>query len=321
MTLTILEPGLSTTVQDDGRFGHYHIGMPPSGAMDLYSHAVGNLLVGNDEGAAGLEMTYNGVDARFDEDATIALTGADMSPELDGEPIPTWESVDVEEGQVLSTSFSANGARSYLAIGGGIDVEPRMGSRSTYELIGLGGHEGRSLEEGDELPLGESGWNAPEGRSIPDEDVLTYEGEKRLKVIMGLCDYRLTEESKAEFLDSEWKVTPEADRIGYRFDGPDIEFVEREQPFGAGADLSNVVDVGYPIGSIQVSEQPIVLASDAVTGGGYATVGTVISPDRALLAQCRTHESVRFESVTIDEALDARRERRETLDRLRNSLE
>ncbi len=320
MSLEVLDPGLSTTVQDDGRFGNYHIGMPPSGAMDLFSHTVANYLVGNDEEDATLEMTYSGADVRFETDTTIAVTGSDASPELDGEPIPNWESVTVDAGQVLSTSFTADGARTYLAVAGGIDTEPRMGSRSTYTLIGLGGHEGRSLEEGDVLPIGDVDGDTPTDRSVPTAEIPDFSDGKSIRVIMGLCDYRLTDESKAEFLQAEWKVSPEADRVGYRFEGPDIEFVDREQPFGAGADPSNVVDVGYPVGSIQVPEQPIALTSDAVTGGGYATIGTVISPDRDLLAQCRTHELVTFEAVSLDDALEARAERGDSLERIRNSF-
>lgn len=321
MSLRIEEPGLSTTVQDTGRYGHYHIGMPPAGAMDDFSHRVANTLVGNPEDAATLEMTYQGPDLVFEEDAIIAITGADMSPELDGEDIPLWEVVSVDADQTLSVNFATEGARSYLAIAGGIDVPTIMDSRATYTLIGLGGHEGRELEAGDVLSVGDLGdeadtvGNAVESKHRPD-----YADESQIRVVMGLCDYRLTDESKETFLNADWSVSPEADRVGYRFKGADIEFVEREQPFGAGADQSNVVDLGYPIGSIQVPEQPIVLMRDAVTGGGYATVGTVISPDRDLLAQRPTHETVNFESVTIEEALDAREARRQNLDAIREAF-
>jgi hypothetical protein len=125
---------------------------------------------------------------------------------------------------------------------------------------------------------------------------------------MGLCDYRLSDEGRQAFLDADRTVSDEADRVGHRFERPDIEpmFVDREPPFGAGTDVTNVVDLGYPIGSIQMAGQPIILLSDAVTGGGYATIGTVISPDRSRLAQIPTYENVAFESVTIEEALDAR---------------
>lgn len=321
MSLRIEEPGLSTTVQDTGRYGHYHIGMPPAGAMDDFSHRVANTLVGNPEDAATLEMTYQGPDLVFEEDTIIAITGADMSPELDGEDIPLWEVVSVDADQTLSVNFATEGARSYLAIAGGIDVPTIMDSRATYTLIGLGGHEGRELETGNVLSVGDLGdeadtvGNAVESKHRPD-----YADESQIRVVMGLCDYRLTDESKETFLNADWSVSPEADRVGYRFKGADIEFVEREQPFGAGADQSNVVDLGYPIGSIQVPEQPIVLMRDAVTGGGYATVGTVISPDRDLLAQRPTHGTVNFESVTIEEALDAREARRQNLDAIREAF-
>jgi allophanate hydrolase subunit 2 len=139
---------------------------------------------------------------------------------------------------------------------------------------------------------------------------------------MGLCDYRLTDEGRNRFLDTQWKVSNEADRVGYRFEGPDITdmFEEREQPFGAGTDVTNVVDLGYPVGSIQMAGQPIVLMRDAVTGGGYATIGTVISPDRDTLSQCRTHQTVTFEPVDVEEAIAARRERTETLEAIKEDL-
>lgn len=322
MSVRVVEPGLSTTVQDTGRYGHYHIGMPPSGAMDEFSHRAANALVGNPEDAATLEMTYAGPDLLFEEDAVVAVTGANMSPELDGEDVPLWEAVPVDAGQTLSVNFATEGARSYLAVGGGIDVPTVMESRATYTLIGLGGYEGRELEADDVLPVGDLG-DATDavGNAVAPDRRPDYAADSTIRVVMGLCDYRLTDESREAFLDADWSVTPEADRVGYRLEGIDIEFVEREQPFGAGTDPSNVVDLGYPIGSIQVPEQPIVLMRDAVTGGGYATVGTVISPDRDRLAQRPTHGTVSFESVTVEEALDARDKRRRTLDAIRDALD
>ena len=322
MSLRVEEPGLSTTVQDTGRYGHYHIGMPPAGAMDEFAHRVANALVGNSEDAATLEMTYYGPDLEFEEDAVVAVTGADMSPELDGEDVPLWEAIPVDAGQTLSVNYATAGARSYLAIAGGIDVPTVMDSRATYTLIGLGGYEGRELEAGDVLSVGDAsdGSNFV-GNSVESDHRPDYADDASIRVVMGLCDYRLTDESKEAFLDADWSVTPEADRVGYRLTGPDIEFVEREQPFGAGADPSNVVDLGYPIGSIQVPEQPIILMRDAVTGGGYATVGTVISPDRDRLAQRPTHGTVDFESISVDEALDARETQSRTLDSIRDSLD
>ena len=318
----VLDGGISTTVQDLGRFGQYHIGMPPSGAMDSFSHRVANTLVGNDEGAASLEMTYGGADLRFEEDAVVALAGAEMPARIDGDDVPMHKAVRVESGQELETEFAATGARTYLAVTGGIDVPEVMDSKSTYTLVGIGGHEGRTLEAGDELAIGENnGGEAAVGNRAPEARLRDFGAIDDVRILVGLFDYRLTDESRELLCETDWKVTPEADRVGYRLDGPELEFIEREQPFGAGTDPSNVVDVGYPVGSIQLPQKPIVLMSDAVTGGGYATVATVISTDRDMLAQVRTHGTVRFDPVTIDEALEAREAAQADLNAIQDALE
>ncbi len=323
MAIKVRQPGLLTTVQDTGRFGEYALGMPPSGAMDIFSYQVGNYLVGNEEGAAGLEITYFGPELEFTEGAVIAVTGAEMPPKINGEEAPTWEALEVGEGDVLSFDYLKNGARSYLAVAGGIDVPVFMHSRSTYTLIGLGGHEGRALQEGDELGIGEAPNDDRQvGKRVADDHIPAYSKETELRVIIGLASYRLTKESMDEFLTTTWTVTPDADRVGYRYRGGELKFVEREQPAGAGSDPANVVDFGYPIGSIQVpgGVEPIVLMNDAVTGGGYATIGTVISADRDKLAQTKTNDKTRFRSVDLDEALKAREERRRQMEEIRQAL-
>ena len=323
MAIRVKSPGLLTTVQDTGRFGEYAIGMPPSGAMDVFSYQVGNYLVGNEDGAAGLEITYFGPELEFTGDAIVAVTGAEMPPKINGEEAPTWETLQVREGDVLSFDYLKNGARSYLAVAGGIDAPVFMHSRSTYTLIGLGGHEGRALQEGDELRLGEArNGDARIGKRVEDRLIPTYTKETELRVIIGLASYRLTEESMKEFLNVEWTVTPDADRVGYRYRGGELGFVEREQPAGAGSDPANVVDFGYPIGSIQVpgGVEPIVLMNDAVTGGGYATIGTVISADRDRLAQSKTNDKTRFRSIELEEALEAREDRRKILAEIKDAL-
>ena len=323
MAIRVGQPGLLTTVQDTGRFGEYAIGMPPSGAMDVFSYQVGNYLVGNEEGSAGLEITYFGPELTFTEDHVIAITGAEMPPKINGEVVPTWETLGVREGDVLSFDYLKNGARSYLAVAGGIDVPVFMHSRSTYTLIGLGGHEGRALQEGDELAVGEDGDRSERvGMAVAREQLPAFSDETELRVIIGLASYRLTEESMQVFLNTTWTVTPDADRVGYRYRGGELKFVERQQPVGAGADQANVVDFGYPIGSIQVpgGVEPIVLLNDAVTGGGYATIGTVISADRDKLAQTKTNDKTRFRSVDLDEALRAREERRQQMAEIRQAL-
>ncbi|HLR72152.1 MAG TPA: biotin-dependent carboxyltransferase family protein [Pseudogracilibacillus sp.] len=321
--INVIQPGLQTTVQDSGRIGHYEVGMPPSGAMDNYSYRISNLLVGNDESAAALEITYIGPVLEFESDTIIALTGGEMPPKLNENPIPMWEAVPVKAGDRLSFDFVKQGARVYLAVAGGIDVPLIMNSRATYTLCGIGGYEGRALQENDQLKIGNAQVRASKaGDRINKKHIPTFSKQHEIRIIPGLCNYRLTEESKQRFLDVIWTVTPEADRVGYRFKGERLNFVEREQPFGAGSDPANVVDQGYPIGSIQLPDgvEPIALLNDAVTGGGYVTIGTIISSDLNKMAQIKTGEKVKFVSVNLEEALKARTEVKDSLNKIREQL-
>lgn len=321
--IKVIKPGLQTTVQDKGRIGLYEIGMPPSGAMDKYSFAAANLLVGNHPNAAVLEITYLGPELLFEKGMRISLTGANMPPKINGEPVPMWGTLEVKPGDILSFDFVKSGARVYLAVEGGIDVPVIMNSRSTYTLIGIGGYNGRALAAGDVLHTADmKEKDVPVGSRIDEAYIPVFGKAHEIRVVVGLCSYRLTEESKQTFLQTEWTVTPEANRIGYRHRGERLQFVEREQPFGAGSNPSNVTDLGYPIGSIQVPDgvEPIVLLHDAVTGGGYATIATVISSDLNRMGQIKTNEKVRFAAVTLAEALQARRETEEKLMRIAASL-
>ena len=322
--IRVINPGLLTTIQDEGRFGLYHIGMPPSGAMDRFSYRVGNYLVGNPDGAASIEATYLGPQLAFAEDAVIAITGAEMPAKINGRPVAIWEALRVRAGDVLSFDFLRSGARSYIAVAGGIDVPLVLGSRSTYPLTGIGGYKGRKLKAGDELPIGPAPPQAAAqvGVRVDDAYIPTFPAEAELRVVMGLFCYRLTDQSREAFLGTVWTVTPDADRVGYRYRGGTLEFVPREQPFGAGSDPSNIVDVGYPIGSIQVpgGVEPIVLLNDAVTGGGYATIGTVISVDLNRLAQTKTNDKTRFRSVELEEALEARKQWQQLLAQIRQAV-
>jgi biotin-dependent carboxylase-like uncharacterized protein len=321
--IKVLKPGLQTTVQDRGRIGFYEIGMPPSGAMDQYSFAIANMLVGNKENAAVLEITYMGPELEFHQDTVISITGGDIPPKINGVSVPLWSTLEVKAGDVLSFDFVKSGARVYLAVKGGIDVPIIQNSRSTYTLCGIGGYEGRALKEGDVLQIGsDSEANVSTGTTIPDSFIPKYSKSHEIRVVMGLCSYRLTEESKERFLNIEWTVTPESNRVGYRFKGERLHFVPREQPFGAGSNPSNVVDMGYPIGSIQVPDgiEPIALLNDAVTGGGYATIATIISTDLNYMAQVKTNDKVLFVPVTVDEAIQARRELKEKLEQIKNII-
>lgn len=320
--IRVHKPGIATTVQDAGRSGYYNIGMPPAGALDKFAYHVANALVGNPVGAAALEATYVGPRLEFTEDVVFAVTGADVPAAVNGEPVAVWESHAAARGDVLGFEMLRSGARIYIAVAGGIDVPPFLGSRSTYTLVGIGGFEGRPLAAGDELDIGDDRGGARPSRRLADGDIPRYPEVAELRTVTGLCDYRLTPDSAEAFLDAAWTVTKDANRVGYRYRGAELDFVERQQPFGAGSNPANVVDLGYPVGSIQVpgGVEPIVLLADGVTGGGYATIGTVISVDLDRLAQTKTGDRTRFVSVTLEEALAARRDRQARLGRIREAL-
>lgn len=322
MAINVIKPGLSTTVQDLGRPGYYDIGIPTSGGMDMLSLAAANLLVGNPAGAAVLEAVFMGPELAFESDVTVAVTGAEMPPKVDGVEQAGWTAFRVKKGQVLSFGFLKAGARAYIAVSGGIDVPVVLGSRSTYTLGALGGFEGRKLQAGDVLPVG-AGPGAAEGRSVPEALRRKPGAPAELRMLPGLYWHRITEAAGIRFFEDTWKVAPEADRIGYRFKaGHPLEFVEREQPFGAGSDPSNIVDACYPYGSVQVpgGTEPIVLHRDAVSGGGYFMVGTVISADMDLIGQLQPHTPTKFVKVTMEEALAARRDRKAVLEGIAAAL-
>ena len=319
MAIKVQHPGLATSVQDLGRPGYFHLGIPLGGAMDRLALTAANLLVGNDEGAAGLEAVFIGPTLEFTGDAMVAVTGADMPIKLDGEQRPGWTAFKVKAGQVLSFDFLKTGARIYIAVSGGIDVPVALGSRSTYAIGALGGFKGRPIAAGDELPVGTAG-RAIEGKSVPEALRRRPGMPAELRVLPGLYWHRITDEAGRNFFEDEWKVAPEADRMGYRFrGGRKLDFVERTPPFGAGSDPSNIVDSCYPYGSIQVpgGTEPIILHRDAVSGGGYFMLGTVISADMDLIGQMQPHTPTRFVKVDMQTALAARKDRADLINGIR----
>ncbi|MER5173885.1 biotin-dependent carboxyltransferase family protein [Thioclava kandeliae] len=322
MPINVISAGISTTVQDLGRPGYYHLGIPMGGAMDRMALRAGNLLVGNDEGLACLECAFFGPELEFTEDTVIAITGAEMPPKIDGIPQPTWTALAIRAGQVLSFDYLQAGARAYIAVAGGIDVPMALGSRSTYAIGSLGGVNGRAVQPGDALPLGQSTASKPgnslaaELRRLPTDDTL-------LRILPGLYSHRLTAQSLDGFFADRWRVANEADRMGYRFQGgKPLEFVAQEQPFGAGSDPSNITDACYPYGSVQVPSgaEPIILHRDAVSGGGYFMLGTVISADMDLIGQLQPNTHIRFEKVDMAMALEARAARRTHMETIRAAL-
>ncbi|MEE9199480.1 MAG: biotin-dependent carboxyltransferase family protein [Dehalococcoidia bacterium] len=308
--IEVVEPGLLTTVQDLGRYGYLRHGVPISGAMDPFALRVANILVGNPEGEACLEITVMGPRLSFLSDSLIALTGADLTPTLDGEPLPMWEAVAVRGESTLSFGESRDGSRAYLALAGGIDVPTVMGSRSTYLKAGLGGLEGRPLKASDRLktPTPSPPHHRPGGR-VPRGLIPSYGRRHLLRVITGPQDDAFTNRGLETFLGSGYTITPQSDRMGYRLEGPEIEHK-------GGSDI---ISDGIPFGGIQVAGDgmPIVLMADRGTSGGYTKIATVISVDLGELAQGMPGDEVRFRAVGIEQAHEALRQQERALDRLK----
>lgn len=321
--LDVVAAGVQTLVQDTGRQGYLAIGLPPSGPMDYFSHHVANALVGNLSAAAALESVFTGPTLHVQRDTVVAITGADVDLRIDGVPMPTWTTLPVRAGQVVTVGPALAGARSYLAVRGGIGTPKVMGSRATYLPSAIGGVAGRELQAGDMLRCGNDFGPHPRLGYSVDEAIRPFPGgpHREIRVVLGLCRYRFTDVSVDKMLSSDFTIGVEANRVGYRLSGPPLEFVDRAAPFGAGDDPSNVVDLGYPVGSIQVpsGQELICLLRDGVTGGGYATIGTVIGVDIDVLGQMQAPDTVRLVEVDIDDAVAARRRREATIGAIRSA--
>lgn len=311
MTLHVRQNGYHTTVQDRGRKGQYSVGLPPSGAQDQFAYRVGNKLLRNDDNAAALEITLQGGEYEFGVDTTIAITGAGINPKLNNSPVNMWEAIAVEAGDVLSFGGIEAGCRAYVCVKDGIDVPLVLGSRSTYTNGDLGGYKGRTLMAGDELSIAGYTGRDLHGRTIPDREMPAYESPWTLRFITGMEDYRFAEKSKERFFSTEWKTNSTSDRVGYRFDVDEpLTFVEQDEDTGTGGDPSQVIMSPYPVGGLHApsGSELILLANDAVTFGGFANLGAVITADVNLLGQIKPNDGVNFEQVTYTEAVNELRE-------------
>jgi biotin-dependent carboxylase-like uncharacterized protein len=292
-TLLVLAPGPYTTVQDKGRFGYQQIGVPSSGAIDQFAFRVANLLVGNPEESAVLEITVVGPQLAVLREVDLALTGAEMGFELNHDPIECWKTIRVKPGDVISIQQVKSGCRGYLAVSGGIDVPEVMGSRSTYVGGKLGGYKGRTLIKGDIIQsVDGSLLNKP--RYLPESWIPRYSEEVLLHAIPGPQD-DFFDEGMETFFQSEFSVTVKADRMGYRLQGPSIQLKE-EMP-------KSIISEPTMPGGVQIpaDRQPIILLAEQ-TVGGYAKIATVISPDLSRVAQAIPGNTVRFEQVSLESA-------------------
>lgn len=297
--IKIINPGLLTTIQDLGRWGYQRYGMSVAGSMDHFSTRVANWLVGNDENEAVLEATMMSPEIQFLCDEVISITGANMKPKINGEPVPMWTSLLVRADDKLSFSASVSGIRTYIAFSTGIDVPQIMNSKATFLKGKVGGLEGRKLAKEDELPLGNK--IIPDsGSYLPIKFNPEYKNDDTIRVVLGPQDDYFSKEAIDTFLNSEYKITSEADRMGYRLDGEKIEHIE-------GADI---ISDGIVFGSVQVPGHgsPIIMMADRQTTGGYTKIATVITPDLSKLAQMKPGGKVKFERVSIEEAQNIYRE-------------
>ncbi|WP_324717291.1 biotin-dependent carboxyltransferase family protein [Carboxydochorda subterranea] len=306
--LEVLHGGLMTTVQDAGRPGFARMGFAPAGAMDTEMLAAANVLVGNPPGAAALEVTLDGPVFTVHGEAILALAAVDGEWFVSGpeQPLPLWETVLARDGSLIAVGAVRAGARAYLAVAGGVDVPPVMGSRSTHVRARIGGLDGRPLSAGDRVPIGPSPRPCEEllGRRVPPE-LRPARRAGPIRVMLGPQDDAFTPRGLRTFLHSAFRVTARGDRMGVRLMGPPIEARR-------GYDI--VSDATAP-GSIQVSGdgQPIVLLAERPTTGGYPKIATVIGADLDAMGQVRPGQHVRFLSVDEAAARRAREERRRRL--------
>ncbi len=291
MSVRIVKSGMLTTVQDQGRVGYQQFGVSVSGVMDSRAAALANLLVGNDPQEAVLECTLLGPQIQFQTVNYFAVTGADLSPVLDGHPVSVYCAIRAEAGQILRFGTPRRGCRAYIAFAGGMDLPAVMGSRSTYLRAELGGFQGRKLADGDVIPF-----RAPK-RNLIGVYRTTYPidtiplKEFVLRVILGPQDDYFTAHGLETFFSQTYTVTPESDRMGCRLDGPEIRHKT----------ASDIISDGIAFGAIQVpsSGKPIIMLADRQSVGGYTKIANVITADLRLLAQLKPGDHVRFKEVSV----------------------
>ncbi|ARN22766.1 biotin-dependent carboxyltransferase family protein [Piscinibacter gummiphilus] len=325
MKIDVLKPGAQTQLQDLGRWGHQRFGVPVGGAIDTWSHQVANLLAGNGGDEATLEIVLMGPSLRFEAATWIAICGGDLSPRIGTEPVPLHQRVWVAAGTQLDFGKRVDGLRTCIAVRGGFDVAPVMGSRSTFVRGGFGGFEGRALRKGDVLDTGDTGTAPPDGvadrafavvpvpgleagRQVPSADpgAVTV-----VRVVPGEHWDGFTAEAQSLFPQATYRVSPQSDRMGYRLEGPALA---RQAP-------GELISEGVTFGTVQVPPdgQPIVLMAERQSAGGYPKIAHVASVDLPLLSQLAPSQSLRFEPVTLEHAQDLYLERETRLAALRRA--
>ncbi|HEY4554227.1 MAG TPA: biotin-dependent carboxyltransferase family protein [Bacillaceae bacterium] len=327
--IIIHKPGLLSTLQDLGRTGYQQYGVIVSGSMDDFSHRMANLLTGNPEEEATLEMTLMGPTIQFDQEALISICGGDLSPKINGRPVRSWRPIFVKKGTVLEFGYAQKGCRAYLAIAGGFSIPSVMESKSTYLRAGIGGFQGRTLKEEDAVPfglpspLGRKIMNSLSGQagnqpfqeadwSAPDEQRILQKKDGPLRVMKGRQYALFTPDSQTSFFQDAFTVSTESDRMGYRLKGSSLSLAIQEELLSEA--------VGF--GSIQIPPDgnPIILLADRQTTGGYPKIAQIAAVDLPLVAQTKPGETLRFTEVPLEEAQRMYLEREADLSRLKEGI-
>ncbi|KQL35746.1 biotin-dependent carboxyltransferase family protein [Psychrobacillus sp. FJAT-21963] len=304
MSIRVLHSGLLTTIQDIGRYGSQKFGVIVSGAMDSYSLRLANLLVGNKENEATLEITLFGTTLQFDEDTLISITGGDFLPTIDGKKVLSWRPILIKKNSVLKFNSAIKGSRAYVAFAGGIDIPEIMESKSTYLRANIGGFKGRALQKGDIFSVGEVSEigeklieqlkNSDATWSVDFNNLIRFEQNQYIRVLKGTEFNRFDQESQNIFFEKPYTLTVQSDRMGYRLDGPTLSLAENFE----------LLSEGVTFGTVQIPSngQPIILMADRQTTGGYPKIAQVITADLPSLAQIQPTGTIRFKEVTLAEA-------------------
>ena len=310
------KPGAMTTVQDQGRKLHQWLGMPVSGVLDQYAYRLGNMLLGQGEGAACIEITLFGPELEVLQTTEISITGADVSPKLNGEDIPMWTMLSVTKGDVLSFSTPHAGCRAYLCAKGGIAVNKVLGSRSTNLRLKIGGYEGRQLMAGDLIRTFQNKNKvvAKRGAALPKEFIPNYGSKAVVRVILGPQDnYFAQGDGQKTFLESVYQISPESNREGFRLIGPAIK-IREDMP-------KSIPSEAFPTGGIQVRPNglPLVMMND-LGGGGYAKIAVIITVDLPKIVQLVPGDTVVFRAVSLNEAHQFLKEENDRLNSLKSLI-
>ena len=312
--INVIKPGVQSQLQDLGRFGFQDLGVPVCGVMDEWSHRVANLLAGNVRDEATLEIVLMGPTLVFEEATQIAIRGADLSPRLNGEPVSMQQRIEVPAGGQLEFGRRVSGLRTYLAVHGGFDVEPVMGSRSTYVRGGFGGFQGRALRKGDVLSMADVPASPPSPATDVDNPLPSNDPMEvtTVRVIAGEHWSLFSSEMQALFEAVTYKINPQSDRMGYRLDGPALHRL----------DAVELISEAMSFGTIQVPSdgQPIVLMAERHSAGGYPKIAHVISVDLPLMAQLAPQQQLRFELISLASAHSLYLQREQTIAQLRQTL-